>query len=458
MDGELNYFLLDRAKDCATTPFVIRVLSRTVFFLSLLLYILGVIGIGGTIYSQTLEAEAMALAYSSIHLNNQLESRYHLNLSHKSKKRPAWFQYGLSVDLWGVIPQQTSDWFDVREIFAGLNSKNLNLRIGRILPDWAKRDIDTMCGGPLQKMFPKFVIDPLTNITDGIVGILGSYQRPIFQIELFFSPLFIPNRGGIRFEKTSDEHLSSVSRWLPPLFEEIKVGDAVIPIDYSLHLPSAKNVVLNQGGWLRISLQTERIRFAALGAAYLNPEPTLRHNAKLHIKDESLLEAMVHLYPEFIREQMIGFQSGVNIIQSKIFWDIDFFYDGVYVDRESALKNMTGVQMKTNRRWLPEWTVAALFTKNLRDAAIPPSPLPSHPEQTLFSKIALRPSAASQFSLSCETDLSMRQRQLRGEVALGPFTQMKFGIGFDVISGEEQTYWGMFRANDRIWMKGSYVF
>ena len=422
---------------------MIRALFRTLLLLFL--------SIPNVIASQTLEAETTALAYASPHLNNQLESRYHLYFSRRSDPLAdplAQLQYGLSLDLWGLIPQDISDWVDVREAFAGLNFKNLNLQIGRILPDWAKQDIDS----PLQKMFPKFTIDPLTHITDGIVGIYSHYQHSLLNIEFLYSPLFLPNRGGVRFEKGPDQRLGSISRWLPPLFNEVKVGDGVIPLDYALHLPAVKDILLRESGFIRFSLQTKAIQLTLVGADFFDPTPTLSYDAKLHIRDESLLQAMVHLYPEFSREQMLGFQS-------KTIWkNIELFNDGAYFNRESIFKNRTGIRIRTDHRFLSEWVAAALFSKHLKDTTNAPSPIPDRPEETLFSKISLNLWSASQFSFSYETDFSMKQKILRGSLSLGPFAQMQFGIGFDILSGEDHTYWGLFRGNDRIWLKGSYVF
>lgn len=418
---------------------MIRVLFRTVFFLFL--------SLPSAIASQTLEAETTALAYASPHLNHRLESRYHLYFSHRSD-RLAKLQYGLSLDLWGLIPQDISDWVDVREAFIGLHSKNLSLRLGRILPDWAKEEMDS----PLQKIFPKFIVDPLTTITDGVVGILGSYQHLPFQMDLFFSPLFIPNRGGVRFEKGPDQRFGSISRWLPPLFDEVKVGDGVIPLDYALHLPAVKDILFRQGGFVRFSLQTKAAHLALMGADFFDPTPTLSYDAKLHIRDESLLQAMVHLYPEFSREQMLGFQS-------KTIWkNTELFNDGAYFNRESIFKNMTGIRIRTDYRFFSEWVAAALFSKKVKDTTNAPSPIPDRAEETLFSKISFNLLPASQFSFSYETDFSMKQRVLRGSLSLGSFAQMQFGMGFDILSGEDQTYWGLFRGNDRMWMKGSYVF
>lgn len=418
--------------------------------------------------------EATALGYTPSYPNTPVESRYHLELQHRSKQGTR-VPYRFSLDLWGEIPQQTADWFDVPEAFLGLEgipafatrgfagmtrNAGMTLRAGRILPEWAKNDME----GPIRKIFPKFIIDPLTETQDGWVGIQASYQKSLLGIELFYSPLFVPNRGGIKFQKDSEGRLSSHSRWLPMLFEEVKIGSGMIPLHYTLHAPSLGEILFKQSGLMRISLNARWLEVAILGARFFKTEATLKHDVKLHIQDETGLSGRVHLYPEFAEERLLGFQAGLR-------WgEVVFFHEAAYFSQESKLRGGVGFQIKldpppsprvgsrgmTVWRWFPSFTTAIHLAKNFESEA--PSPIPSRPEKSWISKATFRPLEKSELSLSYETDLSMKSRILKCGLDVGPFSRMKFGIGFDILSGNDNSYWGMYRANDRLWVKGSYVF
>lgn len=388
--------------------------------------------------------ESEQFGYAARHLNRSWESRYHLGIADRSKPE-ASLQYGFSADLWGIVPQQTSDWLDIPEAFIGYNVSNVALQIGRILPAWAK---NKFCGSLQEKIFPRFAIDPLTEFTDGIVGAYAVWGDNRWLIEFLYSPLFIPSRGGVKFENNS-QGSPSLSRWLPPLFEKVKIGDGVIPLGYTLHLPALSDVLFEQGGFARISFNTERFNVAAIAARFFKPQAELKHDEKLHIQHETSVEARAHLYPEFPEERAVGLQSRLK------FGSIDFFNEAAYFDRESTFRNSSGLEIKTDQRWFPSFTTAIQFSnsRSQTDAFIP-----SPPSNTWLSTVILHPLEISELFLSYETDFLMTQRILRGRLDLKPFSRMTTGVGFDMLSGDDKTYWGMFRSNDRLWVKASYVF
>ncbi len=394
-----------------------------------------------------MKAQFHGLSYASAYNEGSTEARYRFSFR-KDVGNSHFFDYALQADLWKLTPREAADWIDVPEVYANLKLENVSFKLGRILPEWGSVDFYS----PVQDLFPKFSIDPLSYQKDGFVGLYGALDLDSWQFELLWNALFIPTRGGVRFETDDSGHFYVASRWGPPLHYRVNIGEANIPLDYNLHIPELKDVVFKNGGFIRTSYNSSPFRLSLIAANVPDPEPKIEYDAKLHILDESSLMGRVNLYPGFDRLWFLG-------VETQYIWrGFTLFNECAYLNHEvtapQQLKGITGFTLKipSYMKWITGVSYRKLLedrkTSRLSEITRSNPYFFSRVETNLFSWLSLAAFMESNFMLN-DTVTSLK-------LAFSPRKNLEFSSGVDLLAGVDDSYWGQFRSHDRLWIKMRY--
>lgn len=399
-----------------------------------------------------MKTNVQRFTYSSPYRDQSSEWRLHLSADYL-KENQKGIGYRFSGDLWGLFPREASDWLDVREASLSYQKKPFNFKAGRILLPWGGVELHS----PHQKIFPLFSVDALTNVRDGIAGFYGSYRsgaRVLY--EALFSPLFLPNRGGARYE-TQDDHFTIRSRWSLPLFYQVQIGEGWLPLDYTLHTPNVTDVLFHSAVAFRISREWSFFKGALLASHMMNPAPYLINDAKLYIKEESSVETRVHLYPRFFRFSSVGGEAALLLNPFSLLMET-MAVRHENPDLNHELNHLVGVRYDQKYGIIQAGIVGIVFSKELGPSKKITLYQPEKPKSYLFTEMGLRFFQGVPFSFSAESDLLFKEFVMTPAVTLAFLNPLHIKAGVSTLVGEENTYWGSLRQHDRFWVEARYVF
>ncbi|MBI3019467.1 MAG: hypothetical protein HYY61_06225 [Deltaproteobacteria bacterium] len=378
------------------------------------------------------------------------------------------FGYDLNARVWGLIPKEASTWVDVRSAYVewhNLQKSNLFVKVGRILPNWGGMDEYS----PIKEIFPKLVIDPLEVRSNGMVGLYGRVEEDVLDFEALGSPLFIPNFGGALYETDMSGKFYSPSRWAMPLYDTATVGKAAVPLDYKMHTPDIADVIFKLGGGVRITLRDfyDQYRFSALMMHGMDPNVRMEIYGKLTTSSFAKSNTMggkVDMYPRFFRHTIYAFEG--NIQSSTVDAHMESMYRvpdnpqdlPEYMVAPIEWKNFFAFQTKNEISFLPQLLLGLALTRQFDPYQDPNYKMPSRSLNYVVGKLYWKPlSKLSAFSAS-EVAVSLKEGIWKNGIEWEPMNRLSISTGLDLIMGQEDTYWGILRHQDRLWLRGTYAF
>lgn len=138
----------------------------------------------------------------------------------------------------------------------------VNFAIGRKLQSWGALD-DTWGTGIFQ---PQFRWDYLRPQQVGLLGFYQDYEQGPVHTTLFYSPIFIPDRGApLDF---SDGRIRSISPWVvnPPY--EVEIQRQQVPVHYDARIPKLGEIVRQNTFAGRVEVGEKRGFWGATAYAY----------------------------------------------------------------------------------------------------------------------------------------------------------------------------------------------
>lgn len=396
------------------------------------------------------------------------ESRLKVGVS-VSKEWGHHFGYDFNARVWGLMPKEASTWIDIRSAYLewhNLQKSNLFVKVGRILPNWGGMDEYS----PIKEIFPKLVIDPLETRSNGMVGVYGRVEEDVLDFEVLGSPLFVPNLGGALYE-TDDAtgKFYSPSRWAMPLYTQATVGKAPVPLDYKMHYPDIADVILKVGGGVRMTLRDfyDQYRFSALMMHGMDPNGRMEIHGQLTTSTptkSNTIGGKVDMYPRFFKHTVYAFEG--NIRSSTVDLHMESLYRvpdnpqdlPEYMVAATEWKNFFAFQTKNEISFLPQLLLGLMHTRQFDPYKDPYYKIPSRPLNTIVGKLYWKPlSKLSAFSAS-EIALSLKEGIWKNGIEWTPLTRVGISGGLDFIMGQDDTYWGILRNQDRVWLRGTYAF
>lgn len=440
------------------------------------------IGLGGLIH-EPLQAQAQTKEPSKIGLlqvdnfmyasPNPKGSFYETRLKfglNTSYQLTHTFRLYLNSNFWGQTPKETSySFIDVESAFLEWKmyekTTDLTLQVGRILPNWGS----VYPYSPIRQIFPSFSLDPLESRPSGMAGFYGKIQESRMDFEILASPLFIPNLGGASYKVSDSGELNSPSRWVLPIYKIAQVGTAKVPLTYKIHVPSAKDVVLKAGGAARLSFKDfyDQYRLSASIFHVVDPKPRLKIDGKLAIQaqSQSHMSGEIDIIPQFYRQTVYALEAHLT----GGYW-LDVHAESAFRNPENPSdlredmiapqewKNFIAFQTKHQKFLWPQALFGLSLTRQW-DAYIDPNyKLPTPASSHFFGKFDWKPFSKISFFTSSEVSTSLNEYFSRYGVEWAPFKALSFLGGIDFVSGENDTYWGFLRNNDRMWIRGVYEF
>src|SRR3989338_161272 len=370
-------------------------------------------------------------------------------------------------DLWWAFPKTSSGWLGLQSAYVGWHSiykhSIASFKVGRILPDWGGPDEYS----PIKQLFPKFAIDPLQTSANGVVGFLTSVQQDLLDIELILSPLFVPNLGGPIYDTNDKGKFYSPSRWALPLYYTATVGTAPVPLNYKLHIPKVSDVIFKAGWMIRMTLKDffDQYKLSGIMVNTYDPRPRIKIDGLLNIPQNSAVEGNVDVYPKFYRQFAYGLEGKVQ--NSFVDLSLESLYripdnpEGIREDlaQSQEWKNAFFIQTK-EKLWLPPVQVLLGFssTKQFHPYIDPNFKIPSPSLHNFIGKISWKPIPKLSLFSASEVAFSLDQGLWKNGLLWVPISQINVSMGLDSIIGKDDTYWGQFRDNDRIWLRGAYAF
>ena len=395
------------------------------------------------------------------------ESRLKVGVS-VSKAIGRHFGYDIDARVWGLMPREASMWIDIRSAYLewhNLQTSNLFLKVGRILPNWGGMDEYS----PIKEIFPKLMIDPLEVRSNGMMGVYGRIEEDILDFEVLGSPFFIPNLGAALYETDTSGKFYSPSRWAMPLYETATVGQAVVPLDYKMHAPDIADVILNLSGGARITLRDfyDQYRFSALMMHGMDPNGRMEVYGKLTTNFSTQgknIGGKVDLYPRFFKHTVYALEgtlhsSLVDVHMESMYRVPDNPQDlPEYMVAPTEWKSFFAFQTKNEISFLPQLLLGLVLTRQFDPYQDPNYKIPSHSLNNIVGKLYWKPvSKLSAFSAS-EVAVSFKEGIWKNGVEWTPLNRLSISTGLDLIMGQDDTYWGILRHQDRLWLRGTYAF
>ncbi len=395
------------------------------------------------------------------------ESRLKVGVS-VSKDLSRHFNYTVDGRVWGLMPKEASTWIDIRSAFLewhNLQKSNLFVKVGRILPNWGGMDEYS----PIKEIFPKLAIDPLEVRSNGLVGIYGRVEEDVLDFEALGSPIFIPNLGEALYATDTTGKFYSPSRWAMPLYDTATVGKASVPLDYKMHTPDIADVIFKLGGGARITLRDfyDQYRFSALMIHAMDPNGRMEVYGNLTTNPSTKSKTMgsqVDLSPRFFHHTVYALEG--NIHSPAVDVHIESMYrvpDNPQELPESMIaptewKNFFAFQTKNEISFLPQLLLGLVLTRQFDPYQDPSYKIPSRSLSNLVGKLYWKPlSKLSAFSAS-EIAVSMKEGIWKNGIEWTPLNRLSISSGLDLIMGKDDTYWGILRHQDRVWLRGTYAF
>lgn len=153
-------------------------------------------------------------------------------------------------------------YFNLKEIyFTNRISPSSSLHIGRKLQSWSQADEKWNLGS----YQPQFRWNPLDVDSQGLFGIFYEKNFGTWTLNLFGTPVYIPDQGP-NYEVKDGQFEASNPYFTPPP-QNIIFQNIVLPIDYNIIKPEVSEVVAQEGFGLKLDYQSEAFE-ANLAAAY----------------------------------------------------------------------------------------------------------------------------------------------------------------------------------------------
>jgi hypothetical protein len=175
--------------------------------------------------------------------------------------------------------------------------------VGRKIEDWSLID-ETWGTGAFQ---PRFRWDYLRPQEVGLLGLYQEFERGPFRATLFYSPVFVPDRGApLDF---ADGRIRSVSPWVvnPPY--EIEVMRKKTPVHYEARIPKIGEIVRQDSVAGHVSLGNRSGAWGAASYAY-KPMNQLLMSYEPYLPLDQSGPANVVLYPRVAYHHLAGADVG----------------------------------------------------------------------------------------------------------------------------------------------------
>ncbi|MBI2608007.1 MAG: hypothetical protein HYW47_00195 [Deltaproteobacteria bacterium] len=406
-----------------------------------------------------LQTEVEGMSYAEKHNGKLQEFRLGVRFQRDQSYLPG-LQWSLDSSLWAMSPQEASQWFNISQAHLSYRTHYFSMILGRVRPEWGA----LLRYSPIQEIFPQFTIDPINYQINGLSGLYTALNTGSWSYELMVSPLYIPHMGGARYVQDNDDTILPASRWAMPLYYQFEAKDGYKPINYHLIMPNIKKTVLKNSFAGRLAFQSKYADLALTAADTVDPQPRLRIDPKVEIKDESSLQGNVKIYPEFYRQRVYGFETKLK------FQSVNLIAESAYIKPEnpSNLKNIMFKPTKLNNTFAVSYLGQNRFLKNFTAGLLYSKELEKTPEVGLFGLnhastlffYDLKLQVLPQLTLSffTESDFKLDDTVVTNALFYNITESFQIGGGIDLFKGPKNTYWGQYDRQDRVWLKVKHVF
>ena len=407
--------------------------------------VLGILGIflflNFPTQAQSIETVMNGLFYAQPYRNQSQQWQMHLS-GKKEGTLSSKLSYALQAKALLHFPREISDWMDIPEAYIQYTRPQTTVSFGRKKKTWGNHALYS----PARIILPTFEIDPLRQEKSGIFALTTTVRERDTELEFFYSPLFIPDLGGVRFQQ-SQNRFEILSRWSTPLFYRIKIGDTWLPLSYDLHIPELSDVLLKQSLGLRFQQSTPSQHFAFWFSYFHNPKSKLQHDAKLHIEEEGL-KSNVNLYPIFIPHIGFGFETLFPVASLGALFEIALmapFQDPPHIQFLTSLQH-------------PYFEIGFKNELNLtqKEEGLVQEPVP--PKNFMFIQVQKRLTPSWTIQSNLERSLLTNEWVFQPKAAFDWKKNIVTTVGADILYGVQNTFWGNFREYDRVWFETKVTF
>jgi hypothetical protein len=206
--------------------------------------------------------------------------------------------------------------FEIPEAYIATSpdlSRSVQASFGRKKEQWSRLDEQWALG----VWEPRYRWDYLRPELVGLTGFFLETKSPLFSIQAFATPLFIPERGFSTDVRQGE--LSAPSRWFVPPPGWVSVFDIPTPVRYGLALPDLQKIVLNPGGSIRGKLGGDRGPWLAGGWGLLPMNQFLLGLEAYLSVAGGQQQIQAEIYPRVVYHQLASFEAGM-VSDSVDFW------------------------------------------------------------------------------------------------------------------------------------------
>lgn len=383
----------------------------------------------------------------------------------------------------GSVTKSRNSHLVVSEIYTSSRQdlSNSRLYFGRVKMNWSFADQDFQLG----LWQPKFAIDTLRPIDQGLTGLFYVLNEERFSLDLFVTPLFVPSMGPDIQEKNGS--LVSDSRWYRTPQAKFPFRNKETPIVYSLDIPEVANLVRHSGyalsfGWnKKLDVGT----FAIASAAYKPVNQlVMKYQSFLSLPENSQPVGDVTVSPDVTYHNLKSIDVGYKSLHSQVTASV------IQDDPEFSLPSEGWVQQKLDpirlaslslKTELPlgnkYWEIGVgnlkvnggrtedLDSRGVVQGAILPHRLSYYDaiQVSLNGKLPdiWRRPLTGKFSYLF--DRQQQARLIQTEVQFKPHPQFGLILGADVLGPDDENdttsgFLNQYRANDRVYGGMNYVF
>ncbi|MBI4040625.1 MAG: hypothetical protein HY390_02030 [Deltaproteobacteria bacterium] len=396
--------------------------------------------------------------------SSELESR--LQMTFQKRFESEHLVLGADTSFWASWPRETSFWGHVRSLYVGyqnVKDATVEMALGRTMPDWG--GIDNY--SPIKSLFPQFWLDPYYVRSDGMIGFYGRLKEDFVDVEVLLSPFFLPNLGGPRFDYDETGKFQSVSRWALPLYYQATVGSAEVPLRYYLHYPqNIFSVLRRNSGAIRLSIKDflEGYQLSGFLLNGVDPAPRLKILGRLDILDQKDFQGTVDIYPEFYRHTAYGFEFRLDRPTFRLNMESVYRIPENNISLEPFMwraqewKNLISIQTKHQKPIWPEVLMGLASAVQFNAYQDPYFKIPDPSLTHFFGELAWKLHKNVQLTQGAEVSVDFDEALMRHALSVTLTQQMNLRAGVDLMTGKDDTYWGYFRDQDRLWMGVQYAF
>lgn len=184
-----------------------------------------------------------------------------------------------------------------------LNS-TFQFSVGRRRVSWSRLD-DFWSLGIWQ---PRFRWDYLRPESVGLAGAFVHITRPSFQLAIFGSPGFIPERGAPL--EVKDGRVTSLSPWMSAPPATMDFAGRSVPVRYSLQIPSLEKIALQPGMSARARVGSQDGAWGAAGYAYKPMNQLLMGLEGFYNLTTQQIDAVIH--PRVLYHHLLSVEAGIE--------------------------------------------------------------------------------------------------------------------------------------------------